>query len=391
MRSIVSPLLRSVSVASSMSVLSLLAAPGCGGDEPIKDTPPNGSATEASSDTAEQSTADDATEDETLTTTPVGSSSSDLPTSDLPFGTAVGIECTEDSDCASPLSCVRTDDSFRGSLPGTGVCTMPCDTDDACVAVDQLAICDVIGAPTDEAIAAAGEGELPEGMARYCLQMCPFGAATEYKCDSLATFTCAPIQAGTFVVEDGTEIQLGACYPICGGDDDCDANEYCDTISGMCVESPRTGKALGERCDLASEALECAGGLCLGIAEELPYGVCSASCNIHPDTVVCDGEPGPDAEFVCFGSLVSEVPSSLNDVGQCLAMCDTDDDCPTAFACDLEIDVTSLGRSGLCWPTEESIANAVEELGSDAGAPITTEPPAEEDAGNQQSEAADGG
>lgn len=358
-------------------------APGCGGDEPVSTGPNDGESSSEGEQSGESSDRPAASTSETpasgTTTSDAVSSGTGAVTDEIPVGTAVGIGCTEDTDCASPLTCLRADDSFRGALPGTGVCSMPCESDEACQDVDALAYCEAIGAPTDEALAAASTDELPEGAARFCLQACPFGADSSYKCDGLSNFTCTPVDETILTADDGTEFQFGLCVPLCADDDDCETGESCDPRSGLCVDAPRAGKALGEQCDLQAQVSECAGGICMGIAEELPYGICSEACNLHPDTIVCDGEPGPDAEFACYSALFTPIPSSLNDLGQCLAMCDTDEDCPTAFACDTEIDATALGRTGLCWPTEESIANAVDALTNDAGAGPAD--PSESDAG----------
>lgn len=391
MPSQVSPLSSSVSIAALMGVLGLLVAPGCGGDEPIKDAEPDTSG-DTSDTSAEESTAGNNTDSETTGTTPV-SSTSDPTTDEVPFGTAVGIECTEDSDCESPLTCVRTDDSFRGALPGTGVCTMPCESNEECQGIDEIAYCAVLGAPTDEALAAAGEDELPDGTALFCVQACPFGAAV-MKCDGLATSTCVPIDEQASVTEDGSEFVFGLCSPMCSDDGDCDGDEYCDTSWGYCMPEAPEGKAPGEQCDPTAGETECAGGFCLGIDAALPYGTCSRSCNFHPDSVVCGGEPGTDARSGCYPHLFTPLLSSQNDLGQCLPLCDSDSDCPDALACDLsetEVFLEIYGRSGMCFPTEESVAEAVEALGNDTGAQNTSEP-ADQDAGNEPSApAADGG
>src|SRR5690606_6652442 len=136
------------------------------------------------------------------------------------------------------------------------------------------------------------------------------------KCSGLAESSCFPLDNQT--QPDGTV--LGACFPQCRNDDDCASDMFCDTWSGLCVEDALPGKAPGEVCNLEAETDECgSGGGCVSIAEGIPTGFCTVSCNIHTDTLVCgDDEAGPDAKAVCFphvqiadyfGTL-----SSVNDV-----------------------------------------------------------------------------
>lgn len=371
-------------VSSLLGVLAVLVT-GCGSEEPVNGTTsPTDTNEESSSGTNSVDTDGQATEGADDTEANTGAT----PTATIPDDTlpetpigVVGIACTGDGDCAAPLTCVRTDDSFRGALPGTGICTMPCDSDNECQAVDALGFCDLIGAPTDDAIAATAQGEVPEGMAAYCLQACPFGVNGN-KCDGLSTFTCAPLEAEVTTVQD-ISFQFGLCFPLCAGDDDCKSGEACDAVWGLCVPKAREGKPLGAKCDPNAELPECAGGLCLGISADLPYGVCSAQCNVHPDTLVCGGEPGPDAEFGCFSNLFTELASAVNDLGQCLPLCDSDADCSDALACDLSAAETFqdlYGRGGVCFPSEDAIAEAVRAL-SDAG-DQSPEPPANVDAGD---------
>lgn len=372
-----------VDIGALLGVLALIMVPGCGGDEPVSNT-------NSSQDNSEEDGVDagapqgaasgDQSGPAASSTSSATSSPSTTPGSTDPnqaTGTAVGIACDQDSDCLSPLTCVREDESFRGSFPGTGVCTMPCTSDEQCQAVDSFGFCDLVGAPTDEALAAAGTDQIPEGMAPYCLQACPFGLGV-YKCDSLATSSCTPIEAEVVTATDGSQFQFGLCLPICSGDSDCQSGQECDSAWGLCVEAKREGLPVGEKCDPENAGGDCESGICLSISADLPYGICTAPCNVHADTIVCGGEPGPDAKFGCFSNLFTELQSSINDLGQCLALCDADEDCPDALACDLRA-ATSLpdvyGRSGVCFPTSESVAAAVDALGgngADAGASTST-------------------
>lgn len=384
----------SVFVSSLFGVLSLLTA-SCGGDEPVNgttdtadnnDTGAEESSEGSTGDGNNASGSDGPNNSEGPSPTPTATDSSSPPT-DVPALPTVGVSCTRDDDCPSPLSCIRTDDSFRGAIPGSGICTMPCETSEQCQAVDGFGICSLLGAPTDEAISNASAEELPEGLSGYCLQWCPYGVSTDYKCNGLGTSACFPPSDDTVITaNDGTEFQEGVCVPICSSDADCEDGEFCDAGWGLCVPDEVEGKELGEKCDPDAETRECKSGFCLGIAEEVPFGICTSWCNVHADTIVCNGTPGTDAEFGCFSNLFTPVASALNDVGQCLPLCNTDDDCPDALACDLSDPDTLTeiyGRPGMCFPTEESIAEASEGT-ADAGSDVTTEPepPAAIDAGD---------
>lgn len=300
-------------------------------------------------------------------------------TDGIPPGTVVGVGCTRDSDCESPTRCVREDSSFRGSIPGGGICTVPCETHDECGAIDALAYCVPLGAPTDEALAAAGDDELPEGSALFCVAACPFGAQTS-KCGDLSTSTCIPVDDEVLVSDTGEEFLFGLCTPLCSSDRDCERGEFCDVGWGYCLPERPQGKASGEQCNL--DANECAGGFCLDIDTALPYGVCADPCNLHLDTIVCGGEPGDDARLGCYPHLFIDPLSALNDLGQCLPLCDVDADCPPALVCYIDdegVFLEQYGRQGMCFPTDESVAEAIEELDTPAApstsAPDETSPP----------------
>src|SRR5690606_14329948 len=166
----------------------------------------------------------------------------------------------------------------------------------------------------------------------------------------------------------------------------CSSSEACDAAWGMCVPKAREGKPLGAKCDPAAEVPECASSVCLSISADLPYSMCTVQCNVHPDTIVCGGEPGSNAEFGCFSNLFTELASAVNDLEQCLPLCDSDEDCPDALACDLSAAETFTdvyGRGGVCFPTEDSIAEAVRGLSDAGGNSPAPEPPDDDvDAGD---------
>jgi hypothetical protein len=295
-----------------------------------------------------------------------------------PFGTVIGVSCEEDADCVAPTKCIRTHESFDGALPGTGVCTMPCESSTDCSAVDSFSYCDYVGSATQEAIENVAEGELPVGLGYMCMQGCFYGQPDETKCGGLSTFACYPLD--DVVRADSTgefEYMIGGCTPLCHADSDCQDGEACDIFWGVCVESAREGKAIGELCNVDAVESECASEMCLSIADELSMGICTAFCNFHPDATVCGGEIDDNASAGCVGSLSTPIASSVGDRGQCIPLCDDDADCPTGLACSLdepELTQQYYGRSGFCFPTDESIAEALEESsGTDAGSPNAAE------------------
>lgn len=318
-------------------------------------------------------------------------------TETVPLGEVIGIGCENDGDCTAPTRCIRSDDSFAGAIPGTGICTMPCEVNADCTAVDGFAYCDYIGHASAETIEDTPEGEIPEGFTTVCMQLCVFGQADATKCGGLDTFTCVPLEDVVRSDASGqSQFMLGGCMPICHADTDCPEDTVCDVGWGLCVDEEPAGKAVGETCDVNAEQSECASGYCLGIAAELDVGVCSGACNFHPDVAVCGGEPGESAVAGCLGSLVTAIESSVGDLGQCIPLCDTSEDCPTGLACDLsepDSTVQYYGRPGFCFPTEESIADALDDMPNpdpeDAGTDETSDEPSDEP--SDESNAGDGG
>jgi hypothetical protein len=306
-------------------------------------------------------------------------SADDSSSVELPFGEAIGVGCEQDTDCIAPLTCLRQDPSFRGQIPGTGICTMPCTDDTTCLAVDQLGVCAYIGAPTDADFAATPEGEVPPGVASYCMQLCPYGDAS-YKCGDLTTFTCAPTAE-----ELTANVLLGICLPLCFEDENCAGGEHCDTASGLCLPEDSEGKALADNCDPSLDDPGCAEGFCFGVSET--EGFCSTNCNARPETIICGGgEPGPDAVATCYPELnvyvatEGQVLTAYGDLGQCWPLCDDNADCPAGLQCDTSLaeEEALTGRKGLCFDLSEE-----GDAGVDASASETTSTNAgEADAGD---------
>lgn len=365
----------------------VVVAPGCGGDEGISKKPSKSQDAgdgkdDDSSNTSNTSgvtpTAGGTTTSAATSNTTNGQTSSEP----LPAGTAIGIGCEDDSDCLAPLTCVREHESFRGTFPGSGVCTMPCTNDDVCLAIDSFGICGVVGAPTDEAIAEAPEGSLPEGVAGYCMQACYYGDSVQ-KCGELTTFTCAPLN--DFIT---SSVLLGICVPLCYEDANCQEGEHCDTGSGLCLPQNGEGKAVGSDCDPSQENPGCAEGYCVAMTET--EGFCSTNCTVRPETIICNGGvPGPDAISTCYPNMdvyfgtEGEVITSYGDLGQCWPLCDEDADCPANLVCDISSQEAQklTGRQGLCFLPESS---------PDAGVPTPDAATREETTSNEET-AGDGG
>lgn len=362
----------------SSLVLFALAAASCSGDEKIgDDTSSPADSDDAVEDggfTAPQTTGndDDDSSDETagsdetdgIDTTESGDTTDGVDTTDtstpeLPEA-VIGVPCDDDTDCQDGLTCLTESDS--GTLPRGGICTSPCSDNQGCWDYDTFSLCVALG--------------VSEGSDMYCVQACTFGASYADKCFDSAVQTCYPVSNEP--LEDGTFI--GACYPQCRNDDDCASGTFCDTASGLCLEEELPGKAVGEICDVSAGEGECGqGGACMGIAEGITTGFCTSVCNFHPETIICGSESvGPDAQAACIPNLqildALGVPSSVNDVGQCLPLCDVDDDCPTGMVCDVSdpelIDV--VGRAGMCWFDQAAIDDALAGPDGTSGADAAT-------------------
>lgn len=351
----------------SSLVLFALAAASCSGDEKIGDdtsSPADSDETAPDGDdggpTAAPTTGDDDTtqpgNDQTATD---GVDTTDTSTPELPEA-VIGVPCDDDTDCQDGLTCLTESDS--GTLPRGGICTSPCSDNQGCWDYDAFSLCVALG--------------VSEGSDMYCVQACTFGASYADKCFDSAVQTCYPVSNEP--LEDETFI--GACFPQCRNDDDCASGTFCDAASGLCLEQELPGKAVGEICDVSAGEGECGqGGACMGIADGITTGFCTSVCNFHPETIICGSESvGPDAQAACIPNLqildALGVPSSVNDVGQCLPLCDVDDDCPTGMVCDVSdpelIDV--VGRAGMCWFDQAAIDAALAGPDGTSGADAAT-------------------
>jgi hypothetical protein len=180
---------------------------------------------------------------------------------------------------------------------------------------------------------------------KECLLGCIFGdPALMYldddldpnKCHGRDDLRCQGLQ-------DGSEV----CLPTCGSDDQCDGRS-CDPRFAVCVDTPNTGKGLGEKCDTMAMMTDCA-GTCIGITGG--KSMCTSPCAMGgsaTDTFDCGG---PD-KGVC---LYSPSGTGVGDVGFCAQSCTIQDQCQLPdFAC-FNI---NLPNNGVCLDTKACAKDA---------------------------------
>ena len=273
--------------------------------------------------------------------------STSMPAEALYPGT-VGRPCTTDANCAgAPEICLKATDNDTflttenpaGGGPQGGYCSLPCQTDAECQAIDDISACNT----------ALG----------VCFALCIPGQSS-VKCGADRAQVCYPIR------EDNT---LGACIPRCTSDAACGAGRFCDPgLLGLCEDAQRAGGKIGDAC--AADA-DCASNLCLEYSD--PNGstavigsFCSANCTFGlADGCGFDDVSGGVRQAGCFQAQLRT--GAPGDIGFCFPVCDTNEDCVQAgngWVCDLFNDVNAeqqVGRKGECLPA------ALASAGVDAG------------------------
>lgn len=258
---------------------------------------------------------------------------------------SIGAPCETDADCADGSSCLSVDsDPFgAGGGPPGGYCSAPCasaadcGSGNACLGAASGGLC--LRACTLGDDESCGDRDsvvcTPIGTGAVCLPLCSSNA-------ECGTLRCNPalglcVDAEVPCSNDGEcaddfVCDGGACVapPLCASDADCPSG-FCDTAAGVCSEPPLL--SVGAAC---SDDAACAGGLCLPLAGS---SFCSAVCQLGT-RVGC--EPyGADA--FCLLPVNDEV-------GLCLELCNTADDCAqTSYDC-APLNGTLDGRSGACLP-----------------------------------------
>jgi hypothetical protein len=254
----------------------------------------------------------------------------------------VGRACGRSSECGKGLECWRATPDKPG--PAGGYCTAPCtnNNDLRCQALDPGSRCDPY--------------------ARYCLREClsknPLNPE-ENKCLGRGTVVCASPSWDQNVLPP-LEREVGVCMPLCGSDLDCEPGYHC--TDGMCGSQAWPGKAMGEKC---AGAVECAGGVCLGVG-----AFCSGFCRVG--SVGCGYDvTSPHIEAACLEP--AQYNEGLGDVGLCYALCKTTSDCKEpSFICRRFGSGSIDGKAGRCVPKPEDVQAIAP---SSALAMPLTEPP----------------
>jgi Dickkopf-like protein len=268
------------------------------------------------------------------------------------FRGTVGLPCETATDCPGGLDCVPSSATgpFQNGGPEEGYCTTTCTVNEDCEAIDDIAACALGG----------------DGNQRYCVALCQTGdpSGTELKCSLIQgqrdTLACL---SGVTTPSGGRD--LGLCIPVCHSDEGCGGGRFCDLGTGVCVDAPPAGAAVGAAC---TEDAECAGGQCLTLTGG--GGFCTGLCTfglIGGCGFDALGVPAGERTAACLVPALST--GGIGDIGYCSELCDVAEDCAQAeWTCDPLTDLfgaTSdaaevFGRAGFCNPPEPT---------TDAGTP----------------------
>lgn len=266
------------------------------------------------------------------TTTTTTSTTTTGPTTTTTGGgpSYLGLECVADSDCGMGGKCLLAsdNDAILGGGPAGGYCTKPCADDSECPN----------GTCLDDG---AGNSE--------CFLNCTFGdppleslntPLDENKCHGREDLRCQELQSGAQI-----------CLPSCGSDDQCEGRS-CDPRLSVCVDTPNTGKALGEACDPMAAMTDCAGS-CIGITGG--KSMCTSPCAMG-GAVETSYECGGADKGVC---LYSPSGTGVGDLGFCAETCQAHDQCqyPAFFCFDLGLANVGLDY-GICIDSKACTTNA---------------------------------
>jgi len=257
----------------------------------------------------------------------------------------LGAACKADADCGGgAFVCLKSSDNLSAQSPGgvgNGICTVDCTASAAacaplggiCVGIDA----DATGMTVTRA---------------FCFEDCDIGPplpqAPAFKCHGRTDVACEPVNAME---------TLFSCIPLCETDADCGTRK-CEASSGLCVDAPKAGKAVGAGCTVTRGSMapsECAGGLCLPI-ESIPDGgtttpgICTALCRLGAPEA-CGYRITPIDAGPPMGGCVlpwGDTGYNTGDLGLCLQLCDNANDCSYKAAnwtCRTDIRITDLGHS----------------------------------------------
>jgi hypothetical protein len=239
----------------------------------------------------------------------------------MPGTVTLGGACQKTADCGAGLNCIRPIDNLSSNPAtpggvGNGICTSDCTTTGTCGAGG---ICLAIDADADAGVISKA----------LCFESCAIGptlpAPPVSKCHGRQDVACEPVNQA--------ETTFG-CIPICLSDADCGTRK-CEVGTGLCVDTPRVGKTVGSACTVLPgvSSAECAGGLCLPL-ESAPDGgatpgVCTSFCRLNT-IEACNFRSTPISAGPPMGACAlpwSETGYNTGDLGLCLQLCDTENDC----------------------------------------------------------------
>jgi hypothetical protein len=278
----------------------------------------------------------------------------------------LGDACAADSDCSSGLICIKPDDeALGGGAPPNGLCTMACEADTECAALEAGSYCVAFN---------------EEMTILYCLEGCETGMLGVPKCQERPDFACGLLALADTTTACTTSDDCGdaqicnedtgvcgdtvtGCVPMCGGDYDCQTGQYCDFLSGMCLAGEETGLAIGAACDPSATTDPCA-GFCQFVDEAGTAGVCAGFCTVNAQALGCGWSGTGAADAACLYGTRLSPPDDLaaGDLGICGALCDCNDDCAVSLMrCIDDSDglVSDIwGRAGYCRPLAETETEA---------------------------------
>jgi len=245
-------------------------------------------------------------------------------------GANLGLACTQDSDCGTPLKCIlpSANDAIFGGGPANGYCSETCMTDNDCPSTGNCLI------------GTTGPGD--------CVLGCTLGpVATSLneplvptKCQGRDDVACAAIDS---------EATVFGCLPNCGSDKQCPTGESCDPAAQVCVPtaSVSTGAAMGTVCDTSTMPSTCA-GICIAQSSTGTAGICSEPC-VFGGNVATGPSCGGIAAGLC---LFTPTGAGPGDQGACAAACTSQTACgfPTLGCFPItNLSGTSAGETNNGW------------------------------------------
>jgi hypothetical protein len=266
----------------------------------------------------------------------------------------VGTPCTTDTQCPTgengeaPLRCIlaASNAEFGGGGPQGGYCSAACTSTDECQLIDDRAGCGLIDMAT-------GSG--------YCIAICGPGNGG---------LKCGGDRAQACYQRDATNAMAGGlCLPRCLSDADCGAGRFCDPGDiGLCLDAAPAGGGVGAPCAEATEATDCASGICLTFRNPddpngpSPGSFCTASCTfLRRDGC---GQPAGSTTAPDAACLQPRFAGGAGgDLGFCVELCDVSADC------------AQTADDWVCDPFDAALAMEVGRVGECIPAALLAEPP----------------